>query len=145
VLLVVLWVRSYQHRESLYGHFPIQGYLQITSNYGGLAFIVNGEHWKQEWRVKSSPAVPRNELNPVWMFNLRQHARYGFWWDVSAPYWFLLPLTTALTVAPWIRWTKRFSLRTLLIATTLVGLVLGLVVWASSRQAPLQGWLHFAQ
>ena len=31
-------------------------------------------------------------------------------------------------VAPWLRW--RFSLRTLLIATTLVAVVLGLIVWS---------------
>ena len=34
-----------------------------------------------------------------------------------------------LAALPWPRWPKRFSLRTLLIATTLVAVVLGLVVW----------------
>jgi hypothetical protein len=30
---------------------------------------------------------------------------------------------------PWTRWSRRFTLRTLLIATTLVAVVLGLIVW----------------
>jgi len=39
-------------------------------------------------------------------------------------------LSGALAAAPWIHWSKRFSLRTLLIATTLFGVLLGLVVIA---------------
>jgi hypothetical protein len=42
------------------------------------------------------------------------------------PIWILVLSTVALALLPWIRW--RFSLRTLLIATTLVALGLGLVV-----------------
>jgi hypothetical protein len=45
------------------------------------------------------------------------------------PHWFLVLLSAAFATAPWIRW--RFSLRTLLIATTLVAVVLGLIVWAA--------------
>jgi hypothetical protein len=33
-----------------------------------------------------------------------------------------------LAIVPWIKWSQRFSLRTLLFATTLVAVVLGLVV-----------------
>jgi hypothetical protein len=33
-----------------------------------------------------------------------------------------------LALVPWIRWPKRFSLRTLLITTTLVAVGLGIVV-----------------
>jgi hypothetical protein len=32
---------------------------------------------------------------------------------------------------PWMRWSKRFSLRTLLVATAIVAVVLGQIVWAS--------------
>ena len=32
------------------------------------------------------------------------------------------------SLLPWIRWSRRFTLRTLLIATTLVAVVLGLIV-----------------
>src|SRR6476469_5066865 len=47
------------------------------------------------------------------------------------PYWFLVSLSVIFAVGPWIRQLRwRFSLRTLLIATTLVAVVLGLIVWA---------------
>ena len=48
---------------------------------------------------------------------------------VVVPYWFLELLAVAAAAAPWLRPPKRFSLHTLLIATTLVAVVLGLIVW----------------
>ena len=50
---------------------------------------------------------------------------------VMIPYWFLILVGGALTVSPWIRWSKRFGLRTLLIATTLVAVGLGVVAMSS--------------
>ena len=50
---------------------------------------------------------------------------------VQVPHWFLLGIVATLAPVPWIHWSKRFSLRTLLIATTLVAVVLGLVVYAA--------------
>ena len=37
-------------------------------------------------------------------------------------------VSATIAAAPWIRWSKRFTLRTLLIATTLVAVVLGVIV-----------------
>jgi hypothetical protein len=49
------------------------------------------------------------------------------------PYWFLVILSAFITAVtgwlPWKRW--RFSVRTLIVATTLVAVVLGLIVWFS--------------
>jgi hypothetical protein len=49
--------------------------------------------------------------------------------DTTAPHWFAMLTALAIAATPWLRW--RFSLRTLLIATTLVAVVLGLIVWLS--------------
>ena len=46
---------------------------------------------------------------------------------MAMPYWSLVVSVSFPAVIPWIRW--RFSLRTLLIVTTLVAVVLGLIVW----------------
>jgi hypothetical protein len=47
------------------------------------------------------------------------------------PHWFPVLLTAMLFTVPWIRQLSwRFSLRTLLIATTLVAVVLGLICYA---------------
>jgi hypothetical protein len=45
---------------------------------------------------------------------------------IRTPHWPLVLLSAALAVAPWFKW--RFSLSTLLIATTLVAVGLGIVV-----------------
>jgi hypothetical protein len=56
----------------------------------------------------------------------------GSSWYLQAPYWALVALTVLGAVLPWIRQLRwRFSLRTLLIATTLVAVVLGTIVWLS--------------
>jgi hypothetical protein len=49
------------------------------------------------------------------------------------PYWFLALTAVSGVAFPWLPWHKlrwQFSLRTLLIVTTLVAVVLGFVVWA---------------
>ena len=48
---------------------------------------------------------------------------------VIVPFWMAVLSTGSLATAPWVRWSKRFRVRTLLIATTLVAVVLGLIVW----------------
>jgi hypothetical protein len=80
---------------------------------------------------------PRAPYRPKWA---GQTNRYGFRynmysdgsWNVSGPLWAVGALLTAaaatFAASPWLTW--RFSLRTLLIATTLAALMLGLLVWA---------------
>ena len=46
--------------------------------------------------------------------------------SVMMPYWFVVAVSSVFSVLPWIR---RFSLRTMLIVTTLIAVVLGLIVW----------------
>jgi hypothetical protein len=50
---------------------------------------------------------------------------------VAFPHWFLVIISVALTAVPWLRWKRRFSLRTLLVATTVVALALGLIIYAT--------------
>jgi hypothetical protein len=58
-----------------------------------------------------------------------QAYRAGF--VMFVPYWFLAFFGVCSIFAPWLHW--RFSLRTLLIATTLIALVLGFAVYAMSQ------------
>jgi hypothetical protein len=51
-------------------------------------------------------------------------------WYFQIPYWCPVLLGGLFAVAPWIGWSTRFTTRTLLIATTLVAVVLGLIVWS---------------
>jgi hypothetical protein len=50
------------------------------------------------------------------------------------PHWSLILLSATLAAVPWLPWwSTRFSLRTMLIVTTLVAVVLGLGVWLTRR------------
>ena len=79
--------------------------------------------------------VPRVPYRPAWAGQINRHGfRYNVYsngsWHVWGPLWVVGALLAAvvapLAALPWMR--SRFSLRTLLIATTLVAVVLGLVV-----------------
>ena len=133
VLLVALWVRSYWWVEAFAVPVTSKHYVGAASQPGCIGFAIHPmgnlsstqikrfqrfptERWLEDVRQERLPDISR-----VWgTFDFRQ---YSF----IAPDWFFLVVLTALAALPWVRW--RFSLRTLLIATTLVAVVLGLVVW----------------
>ena len=64
----------------------------------------------------------------------------GFRWQykptslaVTAPYRVLVLFPIAMGFLPWISWSRQFTIRTLLIATTLIAVVLGLAAYASRK------------
>ena len=63
------------------------------------------------------------------------------YYELILPYWMILLLTSAAAASPWLRW--RFSLRTLLIALTLLALLLGTAFatahWVEEQECPDEG------
>jgi hypothetical protein len=51
----------------------------------------------------------------------------------TIPIWVLFGLSGTVATVPWLGWSTRFSLRTLLIATTLVAVVLALGVYVARQ------------
>jgi hypothetical protein len=132
VLLIVLWVRSYSYYDCMDSHLASSRVLAIASDVGGVGvfwnfvdFDLENGNGDFELAVRDfAPSLSALGFSLNWEGGL-----YG----ARVPYWFLI---VAIAVAPVVinrRW--RFTLRILLIATTLVALVLGLIVWAS-RQKP---------
>jgi hypothetical protein len=106
VLLIVLWVRSIQHDDV----FPEQWKnptIQIRSYRG--TFEVT--RWVSPSKWTMTP--------------------YAI---IKIPYLVLTLITGAAAITPCVRWSKSFSLRTLLIATTLVAALLGFVVYMAKRK-----------
>jgi hypothetical protein len=153
LLLIVLWVRSYWWTDQLTHQNSSTKFVAVTTGNGRLLlgksddpmlgrFIGSGWsgrscHWSKAGSMPFFPASipilpPRREIFGWPQFSDQpfqprlKGARYS---EVIVPYWLLLLTTTALGVAPWI--TLRFSLRTLLIAMTLVAAVLAAVVWVA--------------
>lgn len=127
-LLCVLWVRSYWWYDLKQGG-------GITSANGCLHV---GREVKLTWYADSTPIKPEiithefgfttiTTVGPTVGSTAVPVGGGG----IGLPYWLLVMSALALVVAPWIRQLPyRFSLRALLIATTLVAVGLGLIVWA---------------
>ena len=122
VLLIVLWVRSYWRSDS-----AIMSPHRITSFNGRIVFSSDGWYYGEDSRLYCELGRSPEAAPTQWFKNT------GLVWQypsaVAIPY--LCPglLLAAVAVAPWLRWSNRFTLHTLLIATTLVAVVLGLIVW----------------
>jgi hypothetical protein len=52
-----------------------------------------------------------------------------------APHWFFVLLALIFATLPWLHWSRRFSLRTLFIAITIISLALGVVVYITQQIA----------
>jgi hypothetical protein len=127
LLLIVLWVRSYYCHDALW-HVDLKGVGVGTASVAGTAYVSLGQ-----FRFA--------DASPGWHYT-REAVSFKYqvfkldmsdptYTELSIPFW--LPILASLTtsIAPWCR--SRFSLRTLLIATTLVAVVLGLAVWAARK------------
>jgi hypothetical protein len=129
VLLCVLWVRGYSWYENICYGGP-KATIGIESAWGTVEFF------------RSSPT---SGLWPPPGWSLTHEAWNGggpdffdtaFYWlrepghfIMRLPNWIAILFATILASASWLRW--RFSLRTLLAATALVAVGLGLIVWAA--------------
>jgi hypothetical protein len=124
VLLIVLWVRSYYHTDRIWRINSVfdTGFELAGGTAGGtLSF------W-QRTDVAGANRFPwhHDVSGPVTIIHPVVYTNEGEVLAIIIPIW--LPL---IVIAPLgaLSWVRRFSLRTLLIATTLIALVLGLVVW----------------
>ena len=129
VLLIALWVRSYWTYDIVGIAGPGSEYsIHSTGGFIGVYDMldISGTSGPTNWRYVHRPSDPANFRVSAW----RPH--YSTYPDapsvsVEIPYWMLVLPLGLLAAIPWLRW--HFSIRTLLIATTLVAVVLGLIVW----------------
>lgn len=134
--LCVLWVRSYTWYDFDFINLTASTDAHISSYQGSVAvaFVPSGfttGNFNGSWQggnVKAS-------LLPWTKLSSNQNGRNSQRWlpipedSFAVPYWLLTASCIAVVVAPWT--ATRFSLRSILIATTLVAVVLGLGVWLS--------------
>jgi hypothetical protein len=174
VLLIALWVRSYQIFDRASGRVFGRA-AAICISYTGSTTVTFTDISYLSWnwpKLDSGPILPNNwtladlsggnvdwgDTDVVWPFR----GKMGFGWiqqslcpfipngetgwdprgmsgrswaanctGVMVPHWFGVLIFVNLASLPWLRW--RFSLRTLLIATTLVAVALGLAVYATRK------------
>ena len=124
VLLIALWVRSYQtcDRTSMTSH------LFGVSTEGAFIVAWTDDLRYQRFFMTLMNYPSRTSIEPQKGFLGFLSDWHSDLWYVQTPYWFLVALGVILAAAPWL--PRRFTLRTLLIATTLVAVLLGLIVYA---------------
>ncbi len=131
VLLILLWARSY-HLYDFASHnfFGNRGF--IIESIRGVGFVKYAPG-ATIVNAHGSSAPDRSRV-PGEIF--AKGTWGGFEFSTRAgglvfamPFWFLSLTAIVFTICPWARTIRRFSLRTLLIATTLVAVALGLIVW----------------
>ena len=129
VLLIVLWVRSCWYVDALYiahSHCVVsmRDKLYIDAGIARPAILPSSEYHLGPldtlsiWNSENKVSVGYEGVVASWPAN----------WTTVYPIWGLTLMTAALAAAPWT--PHRFSLRTLLIAMTLVAVVLGTIVAA---------------
>jgi hypothetical protein len=126
VLLILLWARSHSKWDRLFYHFPSGGTAGFSSWDGNI--IVGVEY--SSWVSYSSGFEFDSQLTGQWQLDPSERGflfmRDSSEFAVGMPHWFPIILSAAIAAIPWAK--RHFSLRTLLIATTLKAVVLGLIV-----------------
>jgi hypothetical protein len=127
VLLIVLWARSFWRSDS--ARYRGSAVTRMVVSENGVAYV--GEWYPNQspgWKFSSTPVT-----EPI--VSIRQQLAVAYFDErprdvcLAFPHWLLLLPFAILTVAPWLNW--HFRVRTLLIITTAVAALLGLVAWAS--------------
>jgi hypothetical protein len=127
VLLVALWVRSYWWvNQAQYVISSTKAFVVISAG-GEIAVAIH----ELRQPIKSSFYTARLESGEAerwqhqsWRLSILRPPR-----EIQVPIWFVATVLVLAGALPWIPW--RFSLRTLLIATALVAVTLGFIIWAA--------------
>ena len=128
VLLVALWVRSYWWSDWIDRFDKSELQTSVGSSSGTLIYSEidwssdpGGHVASHSWTYKVTEAFVPDENHWIdWSI------RPGVF-RVAISHWLLILPVALIAAAPCLHW--RFSLRTLLIATTLVAVVLGMVIY----------------
>lgn len=128
VLFCMLWIRSYGAATVLAKEFNQTAAVKFVSQRGFLgvvAFDPRDSPRRYDMYGYGDYDLDRF-AKPSW--EIRMHPKADVYGQAMLPWWVVVSIVVVPSlIAPWLRW--RFTLRTLLIAITLIAIVLGLIVW----------------
>jgi len=143
VLLCVLWVRSYWRNDAVAGDLG-NYFVYLGSRTGTIGIVretINYAHWQpfraaslsvaaDDWHSKLLLVSYDDEPPPSRLLGFRwriDSESIGDGFEAEIPMLYPVLLFGAFAALPWRAW--RFSLRTLLVATALVAVGLGAIIW----------------
>jgi hypothetical protein len=130
---VALWVRSYYVYDCVWGTTRSGTVFDIGSHWGGIIFQFDYSRSIGPELTAASFTDPETfphepeELGPGFGFAYFAKNNDSM---IVIPHWFLAALSLGLAAIFAFKRTWRYSLRTVLIATTILAGLLGLAVWA---------------
>ena len=130
VLLIALWVRSYWKFDSVTVFLPTDCCVAGFTIDGVLQLAEFRNITSPRWKFVPISGNAEDALRPRFEYLGFDFSRNAGGYAIHLPFWFAILIVVCCGYSPWLPWSKRFSLRTLLIATTLVAAVLGLIVAA---------------
>jgi hypothetical protein len=125
VLWIAWWVRSYAVIDNVNFDFPGKSEIQLFTTKGSFAVSLQKANLGWFWNSPKTWLYDREYPGPLQF----QFTHVTGCSTLRMPYWFLVSICAAIAASSWPHW--RFSLRTLLIATTLVAVVLGVIAYSS--------------
>jgi hypothetical protein len=130
--LFALSGRSYYWWDMLSGSLSPSRHFTISSYFGRLRFSTHYDNdWRSRSRIASRSLVEVPGPGPErWWFSVEK-IRRAVSVFVMVPTWFPASIFAVIAVMPCLSWSYRFSLRALLIATTLIAAILGALVISS--------------
>jgi hypothetical protein len=127
---VALWVRSYWWSDKLGGSLG-SCYMVLMTNQGIVSFDWSCEMLSMpELHFESFPFDPRQTDWRDETFAGFGHSRLGTFRGLYFPLWFLAATSLGLAALFAFKRAWRYSLRAILVATTLLAAILGLAVYA---------------
>jgi hypothetical protein len=145
VLLIVLWASSLNHIYKAYARIYDQ-YIEVSALRGrfGLQFVTERHNWTMHDRLGLFRKAVDSTYSQSYPVDVAATLGFSFQhfyppgansslqvWRGTVPCWFLIAVCCGLAPLSFI--PSRFSLRTLLIATTLVAVALGLAVYVARQ------------
>ncbi len=134
LLIASLWVRSCWNVDLINIRIGQTSHLSLGSLpgacAGNLSNLDAGDNERSWWYVIDTESRritgfdDDQEFAGIW-------GRFEFDWAlaITLPDWFMIVTALAISAVPWLAWSCRFSVRAFLIATTLVAVGLGMIVW----------------
>jgi hypothetical protein len=132
LFLIALWVRTKYAIDMICGPLSQPAGFGVMSRHGGIGLFLTEKNYAWGYYKYPADEVSRSEyevqIGYKTALGFVQYVKNPGVFRIRVPYWSLVSLLAVLAAIPWLRW--RFSLRTLLIITTLAAALLGAIVYA---------------
>jgi len=137
LFLIALWMRSYGTRDVVFWNFYGANGVGVWSCTGRIVFSSQANFpstGRRLWYVSHGGIIDWRKMRDRTEESISAYSGFGAGRrngvsQVMIPHWFFVLLTAALASSPWWQREWRFSLRALLITTTLIAMALGLAVY----------------